>query len=113
MPDESFDAVIVGGGNKGLCLAIYSDKHDPTWERTAKEIARFSEKDAELWLKLRELDATEELQRVTVDNVHLHLELSLGPDVLERHMAVYPKLLKAGVASDGLILQASPMSTPI
>ena len=29
------------------CLAIYSVKHDPTQERTAKEIARFSERDAE------------------------------------------------------------------
>jgi len=40
------------------CLGIYSVKHDPTQERTAREIARFSEKDAEMWLKgwdLREL----------------------------------------------------------
>jgi len=28
------------------CLAIYSDKHDPSQERTEREIARFSEKDA-------------------------------------------------------------------
>jgi len=32
------------------CLGIYSVKHDPTQEHTAREIARFSEKDAELWL---------------------------------------------------------------
>ncbi len=91
------------------CLAIYSDKHDPTWERTAKEIARFSERDAELWLKLRELDATEEFQRVTVDNVHLPPELGASPEAFERQMAVYPKLIEAGVAPDGLILQASPL----
>ena len=45
-------------GNTGKCLGIYSVKHDPTQERTAAEIARFSQSDAELWLKgwdLREL----------------------------------------------------------
>jgi len=36
--------------DSGKCLGIYSVKHDPTQERTAKEIARFSERDAELWL---------------------------------------------------------------
>jgi len=42
----------------GKCLGIYTVKHDPTQERTAKEIARFSEKDADMWLKgwdLREI----------------------------------------------------------
>jgi len=42
----------------GKCLGIYTVKHDPTQERTAKEIARFSQKDADLWLKgwdLREM----------------------------------------------------------
>ena len=89
-------------------LAIYSDKHDPTWERTAKEIARFSEKDTELWMKLRELDASDEFQRVMVDNVHLPPEFAVSPGVLERQMALYPKLLEADVAPDNLILQASP-----
>jgi phytoene dehydrogenase-like protein len=91
------------------CLAIYSDKHDPTWERTAKEIARFSERDAELWLRLKDLDASDEFQRVTVDNVHLPPELAASPEVIDRQMAVYPKLVDAGVAPDGLILQASPL----
>jgi len=36
----------------GKCLTTYSVKHDPTQERTAKEIARFSERDADLWLTL-------------------------------------------------------------
>jgi len=36
--------------DSGKCLAIYSVKHDPTQERTAREIARFSERDADLWL---------------------------------------------------------------
>jgi len=42
----------------GKCLGLYSVKHDPTQERTAREIARLSEKDAEMWLKgwdLREI----------------------------------------------------------
>ena len=44
--------------DSGKCLGIYSVKHDPTQERTAREIARFSERDAERWLQgweLREL----------------------------------------------------------
>ena len=86
--------------DKENCLAIYSDKHDPTWERTAKQIARFSEKDAELWLRLKELEASYEFQRVTVDNVHLPPEVAASPDALERQMAVYPKLVEAGVAPD-------------
>ncbi|MCP4614021.1 MAG: NAD(P)-binding protein, partial [Planctomycetes bacterium] len=32
--------------NNETCLAIYSIKHDPSQERTARELARFSEKDA-------------------------------------------------------------------
>ena len=36
--------------DSGKCLGIYSVKHDPTQERTAREIARFSERDADLWL---------------------------------------------------------------
>jgi phytoene dehydrogenase-like protein len=31
-------------------IGRYSDKHDPTQEKTAKSIARFSERDAETWL---------------------------------------------------------------
>ncbi len=34
------------------CLVIYSRKLDPNQERSAKEIARFSERDAETWVKL-------------------------------------------------------------
>lgn len=53
--------VINNGGifrDTGKCLGLYSVKHDATQERTAREIARFSEKDAEMWLKgwdLREI----------------------------------------------------------
>jgi beta-carotene ketolase (CrtO type) len=35
------------------CLAICSDKHDPSQEPTARELARFSERAADKWLKLR------------------------------------------------------------
>ena len=33
-------------------LALYSQDHDPDQERSAKEIARFSQKDAETWLEM-------------------------------------------------------------
>ncbi len=38
--------------DKENCIAIYSQKHDPTQERTVREIARFSEKDADTWTRL-------------------------------------------------------------
>ncbi|MCP4626776.1 MAG: NAD(P)-binding protein, partial [bacterium] len=41
--------------NNKTCLTIYSEKHDPTQEKTAGEIARFSGRDSEKWLKLWEL----------------------------------------------------------
>ncbi len=33
------------------CLVIYNEKADPNQEQTAREIARFSERDAETWLR--------------------------------------------------------------
>lgn len=35
------------------CLVIYGDVTDPTYERTYKSIARFSERDAETWVSLK------------------------------------------------------------
>ncbi len=90
-------------------IAIYSDKHDPTWERTAKEIARFSEKDAEKWLKLWQLDQSDEFQRVTVDRCFVPAEWLIQPEYMERQMALYPKLVETGFAPDGLILQGSAL----
>ena len=37
--------------NNETALGIYSTKYDPTQERTAEQIARFSKKDAERWVK--------------------------------------------------------------
>ncbi len=34
------------------CILFYQSKTDPTQEKTAKEIARFSQKDAETWLRM-------------------------------------------------------------
>ncbi|MBM2832217.1 MAG: phytoene dehydrogenase, partial [Dehalococcoidia bacterium] len=38
----------------GRWLGIYSEEHDPTQEKTARSLARFSEKDAQTWLWLCE-----------------------------------------------------------
>ena len=40
--------------NNNTCLCIYSEKEDPTQERTAREIARFSQKDAETMAQVLE-----------------------------------------------------------
>lgn len=93
--------------NNETCLAIYSDKHDPTQERTAREVARFSQADAETWLRLSALERSEEWQNVQMDTLFNPAEWRLAPQFLERQMAVYPKLVEAGFAPDGLVLVAS------
>ena len=58
------------------CLVTYSVSHDPTQERTAREIARFSERDAELWLKgwdLREMFLTQMVEAWHTPIAHLEL----------------------------------------
>jgi phytoene dehydrogenase-like protein len=95
--------------NNESCLAIYSDKHDPTQERTANEIGRFSKKDSETWLDLTAIANSDEFLRVTMDNLFLPAEERAAPEVSQRQAAVFPKLLEAGLAPDGLMLKASAL----
>ncbi len=91
------------------CLVIYSDKHDPTQERSAAEIARFSTKDAENWLKLWGLWQLDSVQKVQIDMLFNPAQFRMTPQVLERQMAVYTDLVKAGFEPDSLILSASQL----
>ena len=91
----------------GTCLAIYSEKHDPTQERTAREIARFSERDAEKWLKLWKLWQSDDFPRVQFDMLFNPAEYRMAPDILNRQVAIYPGLIEAGFEPDGLVLTAS------
>jgi beta-carotene ketolase (CrtO type) len=93
--------------DKENCLAIYSQKHDPTQERTAKEIARFSQRDAEKWLKLWQLWQSDEMQRVQVDGVFLPPELRQAPEVMERQAAILPKVFEAGFVPDSILMSSS------
>ena len=96
--------------NNETCLAIYSQKHDPTQERTAKEIARFSERDAERWIKSYEIAQSDELQRVSMDGTFNPPEAKLtNPEMGQRQIAVYQKLVEAGMAPDALLMAASPL----
>ena len=95
--------------DKENCLAIYSDKHDPTWERTASEIGRFSKKDSELWVKIAALAESDELQRVTIDSLFRPIEERAAPEVAQRQAALFPKLIQAGLVPDGLMLKASAL----
>ena len=92
----------------GTCLTIYSEKNDPDQEKTAREIARFSEKDADMWLRLWKLWQCDEFQRVTLDPLLNPHEWQINQPFLERQVAVYPKLLEAGIDPDSLVLAASP-----
>jgi len=89
------------------CIAIYSEKHDPTQERTAREIARFSHTDAEKWLKLWQLWQSDDMLRVQYDMMFNPAEYRMVPDILNRQVAVYPMLVEAGFEPDGLVLTAS------
>jgi phytoene dehydrogenase-like protein len=90
------------------CLAITSEKYDMNQERTAREIARFSEKDAEKWLRLRKMWLSREFQHVQMDYFYMPAEEKVDPKVLERQIAVYPLLVEvgAGVEPDALVLSS-------
>ncbi|MBE0481288.1 MAG: NAD(P)/FAD-dependent oxidoreductase [Dehalococcoidia bacterium] len=108
-----YDQYLVSDGsifrNNGTCLAIYSRKHDPTQERTAREIARFSERDAEKWIKASELTDSDEYLRVMIDPLFNPHEWQLAPEFMERQVAIYPKVLEAGFDPDSLVLSATPL----
>ncbi len=93
--------------NNQNCLAIYSDKHDPTQEKTARELARFSQRDADRWLKLWDLWLSPELQRTQLDFLFNPAEMRMEAGVVERQVEVFPKLVEAGFEPDSLILSAS------
>ncbi len=48
-------------------LGIYSQKYDPTQEKTAQQIARFSKKDAEKWIKSAAMEDSREYWRAQAD----------------------------------------------
>ena len=108
-----YDQYLVSDGgafrNNNTCLAIYSLKHDPTQERTAKQIARFSEGDAERWLKFCKVSQSDELQRVTMDMLFNPHEWRTAPEFMDRQVAVYPLAVEAGFDPDSLIMAATPL----
>lgn len=79
------------------CLAIYSQKVDPTQERSAAQIARFSQKDADTWLRLWKLTNTPEYQRVLFDDLMNPAEWKTQPDYMERRMRVFNVIQEAGI----------------
>ena len=95
--------------NNQTCLVLYSEKHDPTQERSAQEIARFSEKDAEQWLRLRGLWQLDSVQNVQIDMMFNPVEFRMAPEVLNRQIGVYGDLVQAGFEPDSLVLSASQL----
>jgi phytoene dehydrogenase-like protein len=93
--------------DKDNCLAIYSLKHDPTQERTAREIARFSQKDAERWLKMWKLAESDEFQRVQLDVLFKPAEERISGEVMERQGMLLPQLMESGFMPDTLTMKAS------
>jgi len=89
------------------CLSIYSDKYDMSQERTAAQIARFSKKDAEKWLKVRKLWLSKEMQYVQFDYCFKPAEEKADPKVLERQIGAYMPMVEADVEPDSLILMST------
>jgi phytoene dehydrogenase-like protein len=95
--------------DKEDCLALYSHKHDPNQERSIREIARFSERDAETWHKISELEQTKEFMRVQLDTIFNPAEVrTTDPGIMQRQAEVYAKILDTGFNPDSAILKASP-----
>ncbi len=107
------DQYLCGSGGifrkEETCLAIYSAKDDPTQERSAKEIARFSEKDADKWLKLWDMWTSDEAQNVQLDRMFNPAEYREEPGHMERQMDLLPLLVDAGFEPDQLIMNSSHM----
>ncbi len=95
--------------NNETCLAIYSLKHDPTQERTMKEIARFSERDAETYQRLFNTFHSDEVYRTTMDQFFYPPEQFLDPAIMERQMGVFSKLMEGDFVPDSLTLKSSPL----
>jgi phytoene dehydrogenase-like protein len=93
--------------DKDNCLAIYSHKHDPTQERTANEIARFSKTDADTWRRLWSVAESDEYMRVLVDTLFKPAEERISGDVMERQAMLLPKLMETGFTPDSLTMKAS------
>jgi beta-carotene ketolase (CrtO type) len=83
--------------DSGKCLGIYSNKIDHTQERTATQIARFSQKDADTWLKLWTVTNSDEFQRVLYDSLLNPHEWQARPEFFDRQMAVFAVLQEAGI----------------
>jgi beta-carotene ketolase (CrtO type) len=91
------------------CLAIYSITHDPSQERTAREIARFSQKDADSWQKLWRTFQSDEVHRATIDAFFYPAEQRLAPEIGKRQMDVFGKLVEADLVPDSLVMRSSPL----
>jgi len=89
------------------CLAIYSLKHDPTQERTANEIGRFSKKDADTWLKLWKMVESDEYLRILIDALYKPAEERAVNEVMERQAMMLPQLMESGFLPDTLTMKAS------
>ena len=95
--------------NNDTALGIYSTKYDPTQERSAQQIARFSKKDADKWLKLSSLERSREYWRVQADLIFNPAEFRADPGVMTRQVEFFPKMVEAGFTPDGLVLTSSSM----
>jgi phytoene dehydrogenase-like protein len=98
--DQHLSSAGMAFKDKENCLALYSHKHDPDQERSAKEIARFSEKDAETWLRMIELEKSDELMRTQMDTIFNPAEIRAADSgILKRQAEVYASAILRTIVS--------------
>ena len=78
------------------CLAIYGFEQDPDGSRSAVQIARFSEKDAEVWMKFRNL-YLERVRPAFYEEVFSLPPLLGEPGAVMKVLASDPELKDAGL----------------
>lgn len=88
------------------CLAIYGFDLDPDGSRGAAQIARFSEKDAETWMKFRKL-YLERIRPAFYEEVFSLPPLPGEPSPLVKLLASDPEIKKAGL--DFHLIGMSPL----
>jgi beta-carotene ketolase (CrtO type) len=97
--------------NNKTALGIYSQKYDPDQTKTAAQIARFSKKDAERWIKSAAMENSREYWRAQADMLYnpaeYKIDPAIAPGIATRQIEFFPKMMEAGYIPDGLILTTS------
>ena len=110
------DSLLVGAAKMGMDFRIAAPlarQPDAALVSTCREIARFSERDAETWRKIWALENSQEYQRMQMDMLFNPAEYRMEPEILTRQAEVYPLLMEAGIEPDKKVHVQYTTTSPI